>query len=308
MKKILSHADLLITRLEMIEHTMDEFIDMSEVGHTDIEQVRRDLAKGMLYFPPDHYWKACTENHIRIQSDLKQRYSEWKELFDLLFQNAPESIVREIKEVHEFILSWIERNNHMAGIEPTLEENKRLFRDKTEIFHRLINSLSHTENSEIVLIPDTNSLIICPEPQKYTELIDSRRFTIVFIPTVLQELDDLKQTNRNRDDFRKKIDSVITRIKGYRRQGDLLVGVSCHNTITVKSIAKEPNFKNTLHWLDATRNDDRIIATVLEVQREHLASNVVLVTNDINLQNKADMARIPSLEPPKNKDGDSSHS
>jgi len=297
----LSHADLLIKKLEAIETKMNQFIDLSEVGHTDWEAVKREAEKGIFVSPPDHYWKEVNESHIKIQTELKQLYSEWKEPFDLLFQNVPESVIHGIEEVHEFVISWIERNRDGNwSVKPTLEENKSFFKDKTEVFHRFIKSLSGTGDSEIILIPDTNSLIICPELQEYSKLIDTSRFTIVFIPTVLQELDGLKQRHPDRD-FRKKVDSVIMRIKGFRQQGDLRTGVTDYKTITVKSIATEPNFEKTLHWLDPSIKDDRIIASVLEIQREYLASKVILITNDINLQNKSDMANIPSLEPPDDK-------
>jgi len=79
----------------------------------------------------------------------------------------------------------------------------------------------------------------------------------------------------------------------------LRTGITIHKTITVKSVAKEPNFEKTLRWLDPKIKDDRIIATVLEIQREYLASKVILITNDINLQNKSEYANIPVIEPPK---------
>ncbi|MDP2766348.1 MAG: PIN domain-containing protein [Candidatus Methanoperedens sp.] len=64
-------------------------------------------------------------------------------------------------------------------------------------------------------------------------------------------------------------------------------------------IAQEPNFNETLHWLDSSNNDDRIIASVLEIQRANPSATVVLVTSDINHQNKAEMANLPFLEPPE---------
>ena len=45
--------------------------------------------------------------------------------------------------------------------------------------------------------------------------------------------------------------------------------------------------------------DDRLLATVVEVMRLHPHSPVTLVTRDINLQNKAEFACIPFVEPPE---------
>jgi predicted ribonuclease YlaK len=63
-------------------------------------------------------------------------------------------------------------------------------------------------------------------------------------------------------------------------------------------IATEPNFDNTLKWLNVENTDDRIIASVLEIQKENPSSIIVLATSDINLQNKAEMANLPFVEPP----------
>ena len=49
---------------------------------------------------------------------------------------------------------------------------------------------------------------------------------------------------------------------------------------------------NTISWLDPGSQDDRIIASVLFLQTRHPNSSVVLITGDINLQNKADAAFI----------------
>jgi predicted ribonuclease YlaK len=54
----------------------------------------------------------------------------------------------------------------------------------------------------------------------------------------------------------------------------------------------------SLPWLDAGNRDDRFIASVIEVMRAHPRSAVVIVTRDVNLQNKAEFASLPFVEPP----------
>jgi predicted ribonuclease YlaK len=66
----------------------------------------------------------------------------------------------------------------------------------------------------------------------------------------------------------------------------------------MKTVGTESNFQKTLHWLDSGNNDDRIIAGVLEVQRSNPSSMIVLMTSDINAQNKAEVAHLPYVEPP----------
>jgi len=111
----------------------------------------------------------------------------------------------------------------------------------------------------------------------------------------LSELDELKIKSSN-PDFQKKVKSVITRLKGYRQQGNLIDGVTVEKSIKLKMVASEPNFDKTLSWLDRENNDDRIIASALEIQRDNPSSAVCLVTSDINLQNKTEMARLSYID------------
>jgi predicted ribonuclease YlaK len=99
-------------------------------------------------------------------------------------------------------------------------------------------------------------------------------------------------------DVREKAVKVIARIKGWRRQGSLLEGVTVDGTITVIAVAEEPNMRQTLSWLDSENADDRVIAGILELHARHPAERVILVSGDINLQNKADAASIEVVDPP----------
>lgn len=60
----------------------------------------------------------------------------------------------------------------------------------------------------------------------------------------------------------------------------------------------EPSFARLPAGLDPAIPDDRILGSALELQREHPASAVVLVTGDINLQTKAELGGLPYIEPP----------
>jgi predicted ribonuclease YlaK len=50
--------------------------------------------------------------------------------------------------------------------------------------------------------------------------------------------------------------------------------------------------------LDKDNNDDRILASAIEIMRRHPRSPVVVVTRDINMQNKAGFAGVEFAEPP----------
>jgi hypothetical protein len=65
-----------------------------------------------------------------------------------------------------------------------------------------------------------------------------------------------------------------------------------------RTFSVEPRFENTLPWLDPANRDDRLVAQAIEVMRAHPHSAVALVTRDINLTTKADVAEIPVVAPP----------
>lgn len=119
---------------------------------------------------------------------------------------------------------------------------------------------------------------------------------------MLGELDELKIAHKN-PDVRERAKRAIARIKGWRDQarragGTLNDGTVVDRSITIQSLHVEPDVNNSLSWLDGSVADDRIIAAVLALTAEHPAARVVLVTGDVNLQNKADAAMVEAADTP----------
>jgi hypothetical protein len=114
---------------------------------------------------------------------------------------------------------------------------------------------------------------------------------------VLSELDDLKDRGRTQD-LRNQAQAVVRRLKGLRDKGNLAVGVKLTKTITVRAEAHEVDVRGVLDWLDPAVPDDRVLAAALRLQSDHPAGSVVLVTSDLNLQNKADAVGLPYMETP----------
>lgn len=292
MPEVISLASRLKQQLQLIENQMMELLDAST-----IEEFRNDPRSEFFVAAPDYYWGETDAHQKSLQMQLKNTYSIWFEHFHLLFNNAPDEMQRQIEQTHKFVTDWIEKKSDW-DIQPTIPQNKSKFKEKIQAFCEFIRMIDNPTERTLILVPDTNALIKAPDISQYSKVVGQDNYTIVFVPTVLKELDELKVRGRD-SDFRDKVASVIRRIKGLRQQGSLLEGVIVNKTVTAKMIAQEPNFNETLHWLDSTNNDDRIIASVLEIQRANPSATVVLVTSDINHQNKAEMANLPFLEPPE---------
>jgi predicted ribonuclease YlaK len=81
-------------------------------------------------------------------------------------------------------------------------------------------------------------------------------------------------------------------------RGSLVEGIDLKVGLRVISRPLEPSFARLPAGLDPAIPDDRILGSALELQREHPASAVVLVTGDINLQTKAELGGLPFVELP----------
>jgi hypothetical protein len=286
-----SYINHLICDLNDIVQKMNELIDASEIN-----EFVNDPSSGFVFISPHFYWNTPDDNQKLMQIEIKEKYNSWIEHVRLLFNNSPSSIIQDIDKADRFIKEWIEKKSSWS-LPRTLEEAKKVFLEKVQTFYKLLEMLSEDNNNELFIIPDTNSIISNPSIEKYSIVLGREDYTVILVPIVLTELDELKVKSRD-NDFREKVNSVINRIKGWRKQGSLLKGITINKTVQVKMIAKEPDFSLTLKWLDPTNADDRIITCILEIQRENPSSVVYLMTLDINLQNKAEMANIPFIEPP----------
>lgn len=276
--------------LKEIEEGLCNFISAIRIG-----KFRNNPYSGVAVIaPPYFYDKNISDDQKKLQIDLKKKFSEWEEHFLLLTKNLSSDIKKtKIQESIKYIKKQIGLKSDWV-IRSTIDGNIEEIKKRFEELYNIIN-LFKSEDF-IILIPDTNSLIKAPDFERYKDLAGDE-ITILLMPTVLSELDKLKIVHRD-NNFRKKVESVINRIKGYRTQGSLLKGVIVYKTIVIKMIAKEPNFNNTLSWLDKNNNDDRFIASVMEYQVDNPSHRVFLITSDINLQNKAEMAKLPFFETP----------
>jgi predicted ribonuclease YlaK len=148
-----------------------------------------------------------------------------------------------------------------------------------------------------VYVPDTNALLHNPAVEDWT-FAEAPRFTVLLLPAVVGELDVLKMPGRS-DAVRTKAESLIRRIKGFRSRGRLTEGVPLRLGVSrLTAWATEPDVAGAFPWLDPSNADDRILAATVEAMRRHPHSPVVLVTRDLNLQNKAELGGVPFTEPP----------
>jgi predicted ribonuclease YlaK len=161
----------------------------------------------------------------------------------------------------------------------------------------LLDLIAAGGDEKVRLVPDTNALLANPDLSSYVILIPGPKHEIVLLPTLLRELDELKDRGRT-PELRGKAQAVVRRIKGLRDKGRLTAGVALTKAVTVRAEHRDVEPSTVLGWLSRDGADDALLAGALTLQSDHPPSAVVLITRDLNLQNKCEMVGLPYLEPP----------
>ncbi len=284
------------TTSEKIRQHLNRIAEQSAklVRELPIKRFDKNRSSGIVFIAPDYYWGEITPAQRNEQLQLKKDYDNISEHVRFIFKDAPKDVRHRLEQADKLLTRWIYLEENWS-IRPDPEANAaKLLKDSEEI-KSIIDILDASKDKSVTIIPDTNSLLNSCDPLSYRATLKEEQFTLLLLPTVLKELDELKILHRN-PDVRDKAKKIISRIKGWRTQGSLANGITVEKNITIKSIATEPDMENTLSWLDKDASDDRIIASVLEIQSHYPAAVVILFTGDINLQNKAEAAMIEFLE------------
>jgi len=241
-------------------------------------------------------WEDLDSDGRNLQTQALEEYGRWRELSRAVLEGSAESIVQDFASAQDHVLAVIDQSaqTHYESIGEARKGVEKRFAEMKRILAPLLKG----DGGVPLLVPDTNALLYDPRLEDW-EFSEFPEFDLVILPTVLAELDDLKM-NYRRESVRDKAEQLIRRIKGYRSRGRLTDGVPLRKgRSTIRAMAVEPRPDTALSWLRWDSADDRILSSVLEIMRTSPARPVVLVTRDLNLQNKAEFATIPYSEPPE---------
>lgn len=252
-------------------------------------------SNSIVFFNPsgDQSWNDLPTGGKQIQVRLLPEVDRFAELVHTLTQDFPNATQRELIGVLKKIRKSVEQNG--ATWWKTKDEAAEGFRKLIDQVVATLDEFYGISSNVTVVIPDTNALLDDPDTEQW-QFGEVEQFTLILTPTVLSELDDHKVNHRNQA-VRDKASKIIRKIKEYRRRGSLREGVVIvKGRVSLRSIASEPTMSQTLPWFDPGNADDRFLATTLEIMRGDLGVRTFIVTSDINMQNKAEMAGIPFRE------------
>ena len=238
-------------------------------------------------------WVDLGGEALILQRDMLKEWGTLREIVSFYAKDMPNSISWDIEEACKTI-DYLIRQEDLVW-----SGNKQdLVDDGTKAVNDIVSGFkkfSDDRVGSVMLVPDTNALLWQPDFTDYN--LHERKVELILIPAVLSELDQAK-IHKN-ESVRKKTEKIIRQVKEFRRRGNLNNGVTVvKDKISIRSVAIEPNMQECLGWFDPDNKDDRILASTLEIIRNNLGTPVAIITRDMNLENKAELARVPYIEPP----------
>lgn len=257
----------------------------------------RQEGDAILIAAPDYYWETPSPEQRAEQISIKRDYDRLFALLSLILAAGPDDLRRDLAAADSAFRKWLELQRNYS-LSRDAKRNLAKFNEDAMALHGIIDIIAASSAQPLIIVPDTGTMLEHPDPVQYRAFVGKDGFVFALLPTVLAELDDLK-ADYSRQKARDLALRAIRRVKGWRNQGSLREGVKVDGTILVRALHEEPDMDNTLSWLDPTVKDDRIVASILQLQAEHPGASLVLITNDVNLLNKADAAAIQATEFPE---------
>jgi PIN domain len=254
---------------------------------------RRDNFGPVAFITAHPYrWPALSTEAKRTQSRLLDEYRRYSELLTILLQGHPDQALAQLREDIDFLVDLIQRENS------SLSTASKHVDKAAAAFGRHLKQLGdlYSGAGATIVVPDTNALYWNPALENW-RAPDNKPFTVILTPTIVSEIDAHKSDSRN-SSRRAKAERIVRQISEYRRRGRLVDGVTLVKGVSsISAIAVEPAMKSGPSWLDPSSPDDRFLASAIEIMRTNTRAPFVVVTRDINLQNKLEFARLPFLDP-----------
>jgi hypothetical protein len=268
--------------------------DLAElVAHSRISR-RDETSGGLVVITPTPFrWEPLSATGRSTQMRVREVHTRFSGLVRAVMAGEPASTLEKLVQLERRFLDVVNQDKPLS-YETPLAAGERA----TEALERQFEYVEQLPSAagDPILVPDTNALIFNPALETW-RFADVRRFRMGLTPTVLRELDVLKTRNGG---VGEKAERLIRQIREYRRRGRLFDGVPLYRDVSsIFSVATEPVMATSLPWLDPTNEDDRLIASAIDIGRRHVRVPVALVTRDTNVENKADFAGFACLQPPE---------
>jgi hypothetical protein len=264
--------------------------------HSKITQRYENIGAGLgIVSLRPFQWAPLPTMARPLQNALGRGYREFAGLVDAMLAHQPSSIREGVSQGRELFLRFVDQDG--ATTIETVQGHIKVAAKIIETVKRLVSDRAEGDTAECFLIPDTNAFYAQPALELW-EFEECPRFTVVLTPAALTELDRHKDHHPN-PAVMKKAAKLVRQIGEYRRRGRLVDGVPLNQPRSrLMAWPRDPDMNRSLPWLSRESADDRLLASAIEIARARALSPVAVVTRDLNLQNKCELARMPFLRAP----------
>jgi len=288
---VLTYLDRLLADLSEIETKYVGIVDASEVHNVDPNR----RGSGVVFIGAQKWgWVPALGQQEARRAECLRPFKAWMVRFRLLFPDPLPRVAKVLKGSEDHILSWLERNKGDHSISP--DKEKRLARATKDVEElRMLTQLLPSDDWDVRVVTDTNVLIDDPDVAMYVDQL-GKRYLVHVLPIVMREIDELKRSGRT-PELRENAKRADRRLKSYRNNGDVQVGVRVAGDVFVQFEHADPKSDHLPSWLDLSVPDDRFVASVLLLQSDHPSSAVIVATGDMNMQTKLSAVGLPFIEP-----------
>lgn len=283
-----SRLEVLRTLVAETRVALDALLAVSAIA----ERHPNDGTGPRVITPHPWTWAPLRPEDQRRVGIARKALDAWTEAASgTIRASAPERI-EDFSDHGAYLVPVVERSSRGDGpTAPDIQRVQQRVRAALDGQLTIVEELpSAHEPPATVLVPDTNALIFNPAIETWN--VGNDRIAITVLPQVIAELDGKKMDRK----IGEKASSLIRRFKEFDRRGDTLVGVPVVGKVMFREVALDSAFDGAPSWLNKRNADDRILAGALDLAQQELASRIVLVTRDRNMQNKARRLGLPYVD------------
>jgi YD repeat-containing protein len=296
-KKKWDHPEPLGAELRTLGEEVDAALE-GLLAVSEIEDTHKDRELMIIGGNP-WKWSRLEDEHLPLLARARDVVARWLDAGHRVLRFCAPEFSDDFVSTALVLEDVIDRSRKGGGppssdTAKVLAEIRKALDDQREML-RHAGVSREEEAAELLLIPDTSALYANPSLEEWAT---DEAATLVLVPQVIRELDKHK-VHHPSEDVRKKADSLIRRFDELGRRGDTFEGVKLAGKLKFREVAYDADASELVVGLRMENDDDRLLASALELKWRNPSAAVLLVTPDRNLRNKARITRLATDSPPK---------
>ncbi|MBN2651930.1 MAG: hypothetical protein JXR63_06060 [Spirochaetales bacterium] len=239
--------------------------------------------------PKFNYSNNLSKRKEKIRSKLIFDLKKLELEFFNLYSKFPDTLEREIQDCFALLLGrlalrpdWILQKDNRKNLD--------IIRDDFKFLYNLVDSLgSNFEmNHYLLIVPDVDTLINIEDFHVFERLVGKNLAIVAIMKSVMDDIHDVSQMYLD-EETTAKAQRVLERLN------DANLNES-YNNLTFSFVEDFKLKAMPARWLDFHNDEDVLLADILELSKSYSSAFVVLMSSNIDIQNKAELLKIPFLD------------